>query len=181
MDSPRTDPHPFFLRRLGRAVANLFLRPERPPGANVIESAFSIVEQVCKNVERWRGGGQRERWVGWGLMVAERQFRRITGYQLIPVLIEELDTLTPPSGYCQTDKGVVKWVTRESLLSTEFRTFPAANPFGLSAFTNDPSQDGAQTVEAGQPLHFRYRMIVHAGDAKSIDIPALYAKFAAAK
>jgi hypothetical protein len=57
----------------------------------------------------------------------------------------------------------------------------AANPFGLSAFTNDPSQDGAQTVEAGHSLHFRYRVIVHAGDTKSIDIPALYAKFAAEK
>src|ERR1035438_4788912 len=31
---------------------------------NVIESAFSIVEQVCKNVRRWHGGDQRERWVG---------------------------------------------------------------------------------------------------------------------
>jgi putative transposase len=31
---------------------------------NVIESAFSIVEQVCKNVKRWHGGDQRERWVG---------------------------------------------------------------------------------------------------------------------
>ena len=62
---------------------------------NVIESAFSIVEQVCKNVKRWHGGDQRERWVGSGLMVAEKQFRRITGYKLIPVLIKELETLTP--------------------------------------------------------------------------------------
>jgi transposase-like protein len=28
---------------------------------NVIKSAFSIVEQVCKNVKRWHGGDQRER------------------------------------------------------------------------------------------------------------------------
>jgi transposase-like protein len=62
---------------------------------NVIESAFSIVEQVCKNVKRWHGGDQRERWVGSGLIVAEKQFRRITGYKLIPVLIKELETLTP--------------------------------------------------------------------------------------
>jgi transposase-like protein len=62
---------------------------------NVIESAFSIVEQVCKNVKRWHGGDQRERWVGSGLMVAEKQFRRITGYKLIPVLIKELETLAP--------------------------------------------------------------------------------------
>ena len=62
---------------------------------NVIESAFSIVEQVCKNVKRWHGGDQRERWVGSGLMVAEKQFRRITGYKLLPVLIKELEKITP--------------------------------------------------------------------------------------
>jgi putative transposase len=62
---------------------------------NVIESAFSIVEKVCKNVKRWHGGDQRERWVGSGLLVAENQFRRITGYKLIPILMEELRTLSP--------------------------------------------------------------------------------------
>ena len=62
---------------------------------NVIESAFSIVEKVCKNVKRWHGGDQRERWVGSGLLVAENQFRRITGYKLIPALMEELKTLNP--------------------------------------------------------------------------------------
>jgi len=62
---------------------------------NVIESAFSIVEQVCKNVKRWHGGDQRERWVGSGLLVAEKQFRRVTGYKQIPSLIRELEALTP--------------------------------------------------------------------------------------
>jgi transposase-like protein len=62
---------------------------------NVIESAFSIVEQVCKNVKRWHGGDQRERWVGSGLLVAENQFRRITGYKQLPTLIRELEALTP--------------------------------------------------------------------------------------
>jgi putative transposase len=62
---------------------------------NVIESAFSIVEQVCKNVKRWHGGDQRERWVGSGLLVAESQFRRVTGYKQIPTLIRELEALTP--------------------------------------------------------------------------------------
>jgi len=62
---------------------------------NVIESAFSIVERVCKNVKRWHGGDQRERWVGSGLLVAEKQFRRIQGYKQIPSLIKELEALTP--------------------------------------------------------------------------------------
>src|SRR6266849_407863 len=62
---------------------------------NVIESAFSIVEQVCRNVKRWHGGDQRERWVGSGLLVAEKQFRRVQGYKQIPVLIRELEALVP--------------------------------------------------------------------------------------
>jgi putative transposase len=60
---------------------------------NVIESAFSIVEQVCKNVKRWHGGDQRERWVGSGLLVAEKQFRRVQGYKQIPALLKELDAM----------------------------------------------------------------------------------------
>ncbi len=62
---------------------------------NVIESAFSIVELVCKNVKRWHGGDQRERWVGSGLLVAQKQFRRVTGYKQIPTLIRELEALAP--------------------------------------------------------------------------------------
>ena len=62
---------------------------------NVIESAFSIVEQVCKNVKRWHGGDQRERWVGSGLLVAEKQFRRIQGHKQIPALIRELEAMRP--------------------------------------------------------------------------------------
>jgi transposase-like protein len=69
---------------------------------NVIESAFSIVEQVCRNVKRWHGGDQRERWVGSGLLVAEDQFRRITGHKQIPTLIRELEATTPAK------TGVVK-------------------------------------------------------------------------
>lgn len=62
---------------------------------NVIESAFSIVEQVCRNVKRWHGGDQRERWVGSGLLVAQKQFRRIVGYKQIPALIRELEAFAP--------------------------------------------------------------------------------------
>ena len=62
---------------------------------NVIESAFSIVEQVCKNVKRWHGGDQRERWVGSGLLVAQKQFRKVTGHKQIPVLLKELEALAP--------------------------------------------------------------------------------------
>lgn len=62
---------------------------------NIIESAFSIVERVCSNVKRWHGGDQRERWVGSGLLVAEKQFRRVQGHKQIPVLLSELEALAP--------------------------------------------------------------------------------------
>src|SRR5260370_1121250 len=57
---------------------------------NVIESAFSIVETVCRNVKRWRPGDHIERWVGSGLLVAERQFRKVQGYRQIPALLTAL-------------------------------------------------------------------------------------------
>jgi hypothetical protein len=62
---------------------------------NVIESAFAIVERVCANVKRWHGGDQRERWVGSGLLVAEKQFRRGKGHKHIPALTRALETLKP--------------------------------------------------------------------------------------
>jgi len=60
---------------------------------NVIESAFSIVERVCANVKRWHAGDQRERWVGSGLLVAQKQFRRVQGHKQIPILLRELEAL----------------------------------------------------------------------------------------
>ena len=57
---------------------------------NVIESAFSIVETACRNVKRWRPGDQIERWVGSGLLVAERQFRKVIGHRQIPLLLAAL-------------------------------------------------------------------------------------------
>jgi transposase-like protein len=57
---------------------------------NVIESAFSIVETVCRNVKRWRPGDQIERWVGSGLLVAERQFRKVIGHRQIPMLLSSM-------------------------------------------------------------------------------------------
>jgi putative transposase len=62
---------------------------------NVIESAFSMVETVCRNVKRWHGGDQRERWIGSGLLFAEKQFRRVRGHKQIPILIRVLESLKP--------------------------------------------------------------------------------------
>jgi hypothetical protein len=53
----------------------------------------------------------------------------------------------------------------------------AANPFGLAVFTGDKSQNGALTVAPGQSLRFRYRVIIHPGDAKAANIAAQWDKY----
>jgi hypothetical protein len=57
----------------------------------------------------------------------------------------------------------------------------AANPFGLSAFTNDKSQSGDMTAAPGQSLRFRYRVIIHPGDVKTAGIAAAWTRYAAGK
>ena len=58
---------------------------------NLIESAFSIVETVCRNVKRWHGGDQYLRWIASALLWAESRWNRITGYRELPILIKELE------------------------------------------------------------------------------------------
>jgi len=58
---------------------------------NMIESAFSVVETVCRNVKRWQGGDQYLRWVGSGLLYAESRWNRVHGYRELPLLVKELE------------------------------------------------------------------------------------------
>ncbi len=57
---------------------------------NVIEPAFSVVEAVCRDVKRWRDGDQIERWVGSGLLLAERRFLKVIGYRQVPMLLASM-------------------------------------------------------------------------------------------
>jgi hypothetical protein len=57
----------------------------------------------------------------------------------------------------------------------------AANPFGVSTFTGDKSQSSPTTVEPGQSLRYRYRLVVHPGDAASAGIPALFTSYTSGK
>jgi putative transposase len=58
---------------------------------NIIESGFSTVENVCRNVKRWQGGDQYLRWVASALLYAESRWNRVRGYRQIPVLLKELE------------------------------------------------------------------------------------------
>jgi len=57
---------------------------------NVIESAFSVAEQVTGRVKRWRPGDMRWRWCAAGLLHAEQHFRRVDGYRHIGALLAAL-------------------------------------------------------------------------------------------
>ena len=53
-------------------------------------SAFSVAEELCRRVKRWREGDHRERWAGSALLLAESKFRRLKGYREIPQLVTAL-------------------------------------------------------------------------------------------
>src|SRR5260370_15039229 len=72
---------------------------------NVIESAFSIVDTVCRNVKRWRAGAHIERWVGSDLLVAERQFRKEQAYRQVPLLLTAVANTVSKTGVVEEGKA----------------------------------------------------------------------------
>lgn len=59
---------------------------------NAIESGFSIVEEICRQVKHWQGSDHRLRWVGSALLHAEGRWNRLYGYRHMPVLINALES-----------------------------------------------------------------------------------------
>ncbi|MBI4904198.1 MAG: PmoA family protein [Acidobacteria bacterium] len=57
----------------------------------------------------------------------------------------------------------------------------AANIFGLHDFYNDKSKDGSRTLKAGESLRFRWRIVIHPGDAAAANIAGEFQKFSAMK
>ena len=60
---------------------------------NAIESVNSAIRDRSANVKNWSNGRQAERWTAASVLENEKRFRRIKGYQEIPLLIAELDKL----------------------------------------------------------------------------------------
>ena len=54
----------------------------------------------------------------------------------------------------------------------------AANIFGLRSFEKDKSLDGGLSLQPGQELRFRYRVVIHPGDATSAGIDRLFSEYA---
>jgi len=57
---------------------------------NIIESCFSLADDLCRNVKHWRDANMAWRWAGTVLLEAEKRFHRIKGYRDMPVLVERL-------------------------------------------------------------------------------------------
>ncbi len=53
----------------------------------------------------------------------------------------------------------------------------ACNIFGVHDFENDKSRDGSLTIQPGQPLRFRYRVIIHPGNSVSAGISDQYERY----
>jgi transposase-like protein len=58
---------------------------------NAIESSFSVVEKICRQVKRWQGSDHRQRWVASALLFVESRWNKIHGYRHMPVLVNALD------------------------------------------------------------------------------------------
>ena len=53
---------------------------------NAVESMISVVQNLCGRVTNWKDPRMVRRWVGVGMLEAERSFRRIKGCKDMPVL-----------------------------------------------------------------------------------------------
>lgn len=57
---------------------------------NGIESSFSVVDKICKQVKRWQGSDHRLRWVASAMLHAESRWNRLHGYRHLPLLLHNL-------------------------------------------------------------------------------------------
>jgi hypothetical protein len=57
-----------------------------------------------RNVKRWRADDHIERWVGSGLLVAERQLRKVRGYREIPALSTALANTVSKRAFAEEAK-----------------------------------------------------------------------------
>jgi hypothetical protein len=58
---------------------------------NPCESMIECVRRSARNVKRWQSGEMCLRWTAAGMLEAERQFRRIIGYQDLAKLVVAID------------------------------------------------------------------------------------------
>ena len=53
---------------------------------NMIESIYSVVCQVSRNVKRWRNARMALRWTGAGMLEAKKDWQRLKAHRQLPIL-----------------------------------------------------------------------------------------------
>jgi putative transposase len=54
---------------------------------NAIESMISVVQNLCGRLKNWKDARMVRRWVGVGMLEAQRSFHRVKGCKDMPVLV----------------------------------------------------------------------------------------------
>lgn len=72
---------------------------------NPIENLHGRIEQIARNVKRWRSGFMAVRWAVTGLLEAEKTFRRVKGYRDLPTLLAALQAFAEENGL-QTERKI---------------------------------------------------------------------------
>jgi hypothetical protein len=120
--------------------------------AKVIESALANAKTVLRKGKRWRDGDQIDRRVGRGLLVAWRQFRKVSGRRQIPM---SLSSMADDVSKQPVAKGVTvaqSMSFEDCLLMTEFRQSPdeAGHDWrGLPLFSHHPPTAGYHQRQSG--------------------------------
>ncbi len=127
-----------------------------------------LAVRVASAIEGSRGGliqnaygGRRERET-WGKRAPWVDYSGFLGHGTVGVAI-----MDHPSSF----RHPTWWHVRDYGLF-------AANPFGTSAFTGDPSKRGDFVLAPGETLGFRYRVCLHVGNADEAEIAERYHDYA---
>jgi hypothetical protein len=136
-----------------RLAAGLEEDPKGAPGSPKRTGRMVNAEGATGEREVW---GKRSRWVDY--------FGEVDGEKLGVAILDHPANPRHPTYWHVRGYGLF-----------------AANPFGAREFERDQTKDGSLTIEAGQKLRFRYRVIIHPGDARSADIAARWAAYGKTK
>ena len=60
---------------------------------NIIESCFSGARGRTRRVSNWQDGSMVRRWAASALLATEKKFRRVLGYEALPILEAKLSEL----------------------------------------------------------------------------------------
>ena len=89
---------------------------------NPIESCFSILKKLARNVKRWRAGDHALRWTATRLLEAEKQFHKVKGYRELEILQRKTDPVVDSTGTggvtCGNSRAVAFKKSRDNFIAS---------------------------------------------------------------